>query len=72
MVEVAVVLIDGVDHAGCTGCLGGSGLSPVLFIGAIQGLIIQSALADDEAAMNARARELFRLLLHGYRGAAGG
>jgi hypothetical protein len=41
---------------------------PVLFIGAVQGLVIQSALAGDEAAMMKRARQLFPLLLHGYRG----
>ncbi len=43
-------------------------LAPVLFIGAVQGLVIQSALAGDEAAMTKRARQLFPLLLHGYRG----
>jgi TetR/AcrR family transcriptional regulator len=43
-------------------------LAPVLFIGAVQGLVIQSALAGDEAAMIKRARQLFPLLLDGYRG----
>lgn len=43
-------------------------LAPVLFIGAVQGLVIQSALAGDEAGMIKRARELFALLLHGYCG----
>ena len=43
-------------------------LAPVLFIGAVQGLVIQSALAGDEAAMMKRARQLFPLLVHGYRG----
>ena len=43
-------------------------LAPVLFIGAVQGLVIQSALAGDEAAMVKRARRLFPMLLHGYRG----
>ncbi len=43
-------------------------LAPVLFIGAVQGLVIQSALAGDETAMMKRARKLFPLLLHGYRG----
>ena len=43
-------------------------LAPVLFIGAVQGLVIQSALAGDEAGMNKRARQLFPLLLDGYRG----
>ncbi|MCC7327191.1 MAG: TetR/AcrR family transcriptional regulator [Burkholderiales bacterium] len=45
-----------------------STLAPILFIGAVQGLVIQSALAGDEAAMTRRARQMFRLLLHGYRG----
>ncbi|MBK9608907.1 MAG: TetR/AcrR family transcriptional regulator [Betaproteobacteria bacterium] len=43
-------------------------LAPVLFIGAVQGLVIQSALAGDESGMNKRARQLFPLLLDGYRG----
>jgi TetR/AcrR family transcriptional regulator len=43
-------------------------LAPVLFIGAVQGLVIQSALAGDEAGMMKRARQMFPLLLHGYRG----
>jgi AcrR family transcriptional regulator len=43
-------------------------LAPMLFIGALQGLVIQSALAGDEAAMMKRARQLFPLLLDGYRG----
>ncbi|GMU73549.1 MAG: TetR/AcrR family transcriptional regulator [Burkholderiales bacterium] len=43
-------------------------LAPVLFIGAVQSLVIQSALAGDEAGMPKRARRLFPLLLHGYRG----
>ena len=43
-------------------------LAPVLFIGAVQGLVIQSALVGDEVAMTKRARQLFPLLLHGYRG----
>ena len=43
-------------------------LAPVLFIGAVQGLVIESALAGDDAAMVKRARQLFPLLVHGYRG----
>lgn len=43
-------------------------LAPVLFLGAVQGLVIQSALAGDEAGMMKRARQLLPLLLHGYRG----
>jgi AcrR family transcriptional regulator len=43
-------------------------LAPALFIGAIQGLVIQSALDGNEAAMVKRARQLFPLLLDGYRG----
>ncbi len=47
-----------------------STLAPVLFIGAVQGLVIQTALAADEAGMVERARQLFPLLLDGYRGPA--
>ncbi len=43
-------------------------LAPVLFLGAIQGLVMQSALVGDEAGMAGRARQLFPLLLHGYQG----
>lgn len=43
-------------------------LAPVLLIGAVQGLVIQAALAGNEAGMMKRARQLFPLLLHGYRG----
>ena len=43
-------------------------LAPALFIGAIQGLVIQSALDGNETAMVKRARQLFPLLLDGYRG----
>lgn len=43
-------------------------LAPMLFIGAIQGLVMQSALAGDETGMMKRARPLFALLLHGYQG----
>jgi AcrR family transcriptional regulator len=44
-------------------------LAPVLFIGAVQSLVIQAALGGDEAGMLKRARRLFPLLLDGYRGA---
>ena len=43
-------------------------LAPVLFIGAVQGLVIQSSLAGDEAGMVKRARRLLPLLIDGYRG----
>src|SRR5512141_2161882 len=43
-------------------------LAPVLLIGAVQGLVIQAALAGNEAGMMKRARQLFPLLLHGYCG----
>ncbi len=43
-------------------------LAPVLFIGAVQSLVIQAALGGDEAGMMKRARRLFPLLLHGYCG----
>lgn len=42
------------------------GLAATLFIGAVQGLVIQAALAGTEAGMMKRARRLFPLLLHGY------
>lgn len=43
-------------------------VAPILLIGAVQGLVIQSALAGNEAAMTKHARRLFLLLLHGFRG----
>ena len=43
-------------------------LAPMLFIGAVQSLVIQASLDGDEAAMVKRARKLFPLLLDGYRG----
>lgn len=43
-------------------------LAPVLFIGAVQGLVVLSALDDDERAMKRRARAVFAVLLDGYRG----
>jgi len=43
-------------------------LASVLFIGAVQGLVIQASLAGDEAAMVRRARKVLSLLLDGYRG----
>ena len=43
-------------------------LAPALFIGAVQGLVIESALAGNEEAMMARAQQMFPLLVHGYRG----
>ena len=45
-------------------------LAPVLFIGAIQGLVIQAALEDDDRAITRRARSVWALLLEGYRGRA--
>lgn len=48
-----------------------SGLAPVLFLGAIQGLVMQSALVGAEVGMSKRARQLFPLLLHGYQGRRG-
>jgi hypothetical protein len=41
----------------------------VLFIGAVQGLVIQSALAD-EATLARNAGPMFALLRDGYRGAS--
>jgi AcrR family transcriptional regulator len=43
-------------------------LASMLFIGAVQGLVIQASLAGDEAAMVKRARKLWPILLDGYRG----
>lgn len=43
-------------------------LAPVLFIGAVQGLVIQSSLAGVESGMVQRARKLLPLLIDGYRG----
>ncbi|MEO8506894.1 MAG: TetR/AcrR family transcriptional regulator [Betaproteobacteria bacterium] len=43
-------------------------LAPVLFIGAVQGLVIDASLAGDEAGMVRRGRKLLPLLLDGYRG----
>lgn len=45
-------------------------LAAVLFIGAIQGLVIQASLAGDEASMRRSARKVLALLVGGYRGAA--
>jgi len=42
-------------------------LAAVLFIGAVQGLVIQGSLAGDEARMVKRARRLWPILLDGYR-----
>jgi AcrR family transcriptional regulator len=43
-------------------------LAPVLFIGAVQGLVIHASLAGEPALMNRRARPAFRVLLDGWRG----
>jgi TetR/AcrR family transcriptional regulator len=43
-------------------------LAPVLFIGAVQALVIEASLAGDETGMVKRARKLLPLLLDGYRG----
>jgi len=43
-------------------------LASVLFIGAVQGLVIQAALAGGEAGLARSARPMFALLLGGYRG----
>lgn len=40
----------------------------VLFIGTVQGLVVQSTLFRGEAGMRAAARRLFPLLLHGLHG----
>jgi AcrR family transcriptional regulator len=43
-------------------------LAPILFIGAIQGLVIDASLTGDETRMNRRARPALRVLLDGLRG----
>lgn len=43
-------------------------LAAVLFIGAVQWLVIQASLAGDDSRMMRQARKLFPLLLDGYRG----
>ena len=43
-------------------------LAPVLFIGAVQGLVIQASLADNEGEMVGAAQKLWPLLLDAYRG----
>lgn len=43
-------------------------LAPVLFIGAVQGLVIQASLAGNETEMVEQARQLLPLLLRGYCG----
>lgn len=45
-------------------------LATLLFIGAVQGLVVQSALAGDETGMTGRARKLFPLMMNGYLGGA--
>ena len=44
--------------------------APVLFIGAVQGLVVLSALDGDPATIRRRAQAAFALLLDGYRGIA--
>ncbi|MEO6959699.1 MAG: TetR/AcrR family transcriptional regulator [Burkholderiaceae bacterium] len=43
-------------------------LAPVLFIGAVQGLVIQASLTGNETEIVEQARQLLPLLLHGYCG----
>jgi AcrR family transcriptional regulator len=43
-------------------------LATILFIGAVQGLVIEASLTGDEAGMVKRARKLLPILLDGYRG----
>lgn len=45
-------------------------LAPLLFIGAVQGLVVQSALTGDTKGMTRRARPLFAMMLGGYQGTA--
>lgn len=43
-------------------------LATVLFVGAVQGLVVDAALRNDESAMSGRARATFRMLVEGYAG----
>jgi TetR/AcrR family transcriptional regulator len=43
-------------------------LAPVLFIGAVQGLVIHATLTGDDSVPARTARQMFALLLDGYRG----
>jgi len=43
-------------------------LAPLLFIGAVQALVIQGSLSGDNSGIGKRARRVFPLLLNGYRG----
>ena len=43
-------------------------LAAALVLGAVQGLVIQASLAGEVSAMRGRARNLWPLLLDGYRG----
>lgn len=45
-----------------------TGLAPILFIGAVQSLVIQASLMGNPSGMVRRARQLLPLLLDGYRG----
>ena len=42
-------------------------LASMLFVGAVQGLVIEASLANDETRMTSQARKVFALLLDGYR-----
>jgi AcrR family transcriptional regulator len=46
-------------------------LATVLLIGAVQGLVIQAALAGGGVTLDKRAQPMFALLLDGYRGGRG-
>ena len=46
-------------------------LAPVLLFGAVQGLVIQASLADNEGEMVGAAQKLWPLLLDAYRGQGG-
>ena len=46
-------------------------LAPVLLCGAVQGLVSQASLADNEGEMVGAAQKLWPRLLDGYRGQGG-
>ena len=45
-----------------------AGIVALFFIGAVQGLVVDSSLAGDAARMNRRAPRAFALLVDGVRG----
>jgi TetR/AcrR family transcriptional regulator len=63
-------LIDAAKDAGEVSRDLDTALATVLFIGAVQGLVIRAALTGRDAPLANRAPAMFRLLADGYRGGA--